>query len=317
MTWPPPPLPPIPQEIEMAANECNLVVFIGAGVSKLVGCPSWDEFADSVLDQLATDGHLSFSDVQQLSCLDAKKRLSIADQIAESKGYQFDYKTIIEPRKKIDSKVYDYLINIGCVYVTTNYDRFLDNPLTVIKSSQVADQSTSQSQSMRELVCQPDQLMPSVLRKPGGVIHLHGSIEKPETMIVSTTDYLTHYSDERVITFLTELFETNTVLFIGYGLEETEILEHIFRKIRRDKDKSTRKIFMLQGFYSHQEKTYSHLYDYYKKSFQVYLCPFNLDQRNYKQLEKVIEEWSSKLKIGQPVLADDYNYVMKVADESS
>lgn len=313
-----PPLssPPIPQEIEIAATECRLVVFIGAGVSRLVGCPSWDEFADRVLEQLATEGHLSYGDVQQLSSLDARKRLSIAHQIAESKGHRFDYRSIIEPRKTV-CKVYDYLISIGCVYVTTNYDRFLDNPTPVIKASQITDKGASESQPARELICQPDQFMPSALRKPGGVIHLHGSIEKPETMIVSTADYLAHYSDERVTTFLKELFKTNTVLFIGYGLEETEILEHILRKGREDEENVTRKRFLLQGFYSHQEKTCSHLYDYYKNSFQVYLCPYNLDRLNHRQLEKVMEEWASKLVVGQPVLADDYSFVMKVADESS
>lgn len=317
MTWPPPLIPPIPQEIEMAASECNLVVFIGAGVSKLAGCPSWDEFADSVLEQLATAGCLSFSDVQQLSFLDAKKRLSIADQIADREGYQVDYTNIIEPRKNTDSKIYDYLISIGCVYVTTNYDRCLDNSPTTIEGIQVAGHGISQSQLRRQLICRPDQFMPSILRKPGEVIHLHGSVEERETMIVSTTDYLTHYSNEQVISFLKELFEMNTVLFIGYGLEETEILEYIFRKYRQDKDFSTKKRFMLQGFYSHQEKTYIHLYNYYRESFQVYLCPFSLDKLNYGQLERVIGEWSSKLIIGKPVLADDYNFVMKVADESS
>lgn len=272
-TWPPPQIPSIPSEVEMAANECSLVIFVGAGVSRLVGCPSWDEFANSALEQLATNTNkpITFSDVQQLSHLDAKKRLSIAHQIAEAGNYQFDYKALIEPKKKIDSKIYDYLNGIGCIYVTTNYDRFLDNLPTSIKSSMALDHGVSHTLPERELICRPDQFMPSILREPGKVVHLHGSIEEPKSMIVTTTDYLNHYNNKnkQVIDFLGELFERNTVLFVGYGLEETEILEYILRKGRQGESQPTKKRFMLQGFYSHQEKTFLHLYDYYSKSFGV------------------------------------------------
>jgi hypothetical protein len=44
--------PPIPQEIIGAAQDSSLVLFIGAGISRLVGYPSWDGFARQVLEQL-------------------------------------------------------------------------------------------------------------------------------------------------------------------------------------------------------------------------------------------------------------------------
>ena len=47
---------------------------------------------------------------------------------------------------------------------------------------------------------------------------------------MTTPQYLTHYEDNRVQEFLDELFERHTVLFVGYGLEEWEILERILRK---------------------------------------------------------------------------------------
>lgn len=317
MTWHLQPIPPIPPEIELAANESNLVIFVGAGVSRLVGCPSWDELANRALEQLATNELITFSDVQQLSLLDAKKRLSIAHQIAEAENYQFDYKALIEPTRNTDSKIYDYLSSIGCVYVTTNYDRLLDNPPIVIKNVTASEHGVSQIPPTRELICRPEQFRPSLLREPGSVIHLHGSIEDPKSMIVTTADYLNHYNNEQIVEFLCELFERNTVLFIGYGLEESEILEHILRKGRRGSSQSTKRRFLLQGFYSHQEKTFQHLYNFYSKSFGVYLCHFSLDHLDYKQLEKVIEEWSHKLKVGKPLLADDLSYIMEVTNESS
>ena len=46
------PIPRIPPEIENAGQAGELVVFVGAGVSRLINCPSWDGFADKLLVQL-------------------------------------------------------------------------------------------------------------------------------------------------------------------------------------------------------------------------------------------------------------------------
>jgi NAD-dependent SIR2 family protein deacetylase len=317
--WPPPQIPKIPPEIELAANECKLVIFIGAGVSRLIGCPSWDEFANRALEQLAMQDFISYSDVQQLSHLDAKKRLSIAFQIADSKDYRLDHDALIEPNPRKESKIYEYIKKIGCVYVTTNYDSFLD-----ISTSQLSDTSekenSSQIQPRRELICRPDQFMPSVLQEPGTVVHLHGSIEDPKTMIIGTSHYLRHYNDEHVITFLRDLFKTRTVLFVGYGLEEMEILEHMLRKGISEnisRSESKRQLFMLDGFYSHQEKTFKHLYEYYRKSFGVYLCHFVLDHLDRKQLEHLFEDWCHTLKVGHPLLSEDLKAVMEAINEES
>jgi hypothetical protein len=58
------PLPVTPPEIENAAQSGELVVFVGAGISRLIECPSWDGFADRVLKQLVPEG----IDYYELSC---------------------------------------------------------------------------------------------------------------------------------------------------------------------------------------------------------------------------------------------------------
>jgi hypothetical protein len=44
-----PEVPPVPVELRTAAQLGRLVIFVGAGVSRLVGGPSWLEFADDLL----------------------------------------------------------------------------------------------------------------------------------------------------------------------------------------------------------------------------------------------------------------------------
>jgi hypothetical protein len=225
-----------------------------------------------------------------------------------------DVASLIVPERANDSKIYSYLNSIGCIYVTTNYDSFLDLAPSKPKSAE-ADDGDASGGEKPELICRPHQLKSHLLRELGAVIHLHGSVEEPESMIMTTPQYLKHYSDGQVQDFLLDLFERHTVLFLGYGLDEMEILEHILRKGGDKADRPRRRMYMLSGFYSHQEKTFSHLYDYYEKSFDVRLVPFNLDKLDHAQMEEVVMDWASRLEIGDPLLTDDLAFVMDVANE--
>ena len=43
-------IPTLPDEIKDAALDNRLVLFVGAGASRLLDCPSWEGMADSVLN---------------------------------------------------------------------------------------------------------------------------------------------------------------------------------------------------------------------------------------------------------------------------
>lgn len=312
--WLPPPIPTVPTEIQQAANEGNLVIFVGAGVSIQMGCPSWSGFADAALKQLAEKGLISYGEIQLLSELDARKILSIALQVAESDPNALDFAKMIVPEHPKDSKIYDHLNSIGCAYVTTNYDRYLDlSPATSTKVG-IGASGDDTGDDKEDLICWPRQFSSGLLRQPGSVVHLHGSVDEPESMVITTPNYLCHYSDDQVQDFLSDLFERQTVLFLGYGLDESEVLEHILRKGQRPGGHRKRR-YMLSGYYTHQDKTFKHLSNYYDKSFGVRTVPYNLDVLGYAQLEKVVEDWSSRLVIGGPLMSDDLEFVMDVANE--
>jgi hypothetical protein len=41
-----PPIPEVPPALREATQLTKLIPFVGAGASKLAGCPGWNEFAD-------------------------------------------------------------------------------------------------------------------------------------------------------------------------------------------------------------------------------------------------------------------------------
>jgi uncharacterized protein (DUF2132 family) len=44
-------IPPIPKEISEAVNNEYLAIFIGAGVSRLIGCMGWDQLAQNLVNR--------------------------------------------------------------------------------------------------------------------------------------------------------------------------------------------------------------------------------------------------------------------------
>ncbi len=298
-------IPELPSEIRQAALDGKLVLFVGAGVSMLVDLPSWSGLALSVLGDLRKKGCLNFSELEQLKCLDPRKQLSIAELIAEENGFPLELsKHLIGNNDK--KGIYKYLNNIGCACVTTNYDELL-SPLYY----QTTDGSTTAAPIKR--VTQKEFFHAGHLDKPGTVVHLHGSISKSENMVVTTKHYLEHYDDETVQHFLGELFEKKTVLFLGYGLEESEILEHILRR-GGVTNTQVKKRFSVQPFFLSQNPLYNKLFDYYLRSFGVHLIGYVRDHNDYDQLEIIAKTWSEQIEVRPPALVDGLKFMDEVLD---
>ena len=60
------PTPKIPMSLRVAAERRKLVVFVGAGVSRLAGAPNWNQFADAILNRLVELGKLTYAEIEQI-----------------------------------------------------------------------------------------------------------------------------------------------------------------------------------------------------------------------------------------------------------
>jgi hypothetical protein len=133
------------------------------------------------------------------------------------------------------------------------------------------------------------------------VLHLHGSLLDPGSMILTTQHYVRHYANDRragadgenkVLTFLGFLFAEKNVLFVGYGLEELEILEYVIGKARlvAEPGNTEMRHFLLQGFFSHEQELARSLSNYYAEC-GIELIPFLRDQKDWDQLIDVLAEF--------------------------
>lgn len=305
-----PQIPSIPLGLRQASREGKLVPFIGAGASKLAGCPNWTEFADGALHWMIDRGQFSHGRLAQIQGLNPRVKLSIALRLQEEKDLQIDFLKILHPSdcnsNPVGLKLYECISQLGTSFVTTNYDKWLDENRSAPPISAIAEKVSSPPQGVpikRRVIHKVEDLSLSNLNQANTVIHLHGTVDASESMIVTTKHYVKHYANDRgtqenrVLTFLDDLFSQKTVLFIGYGLEELEILEYVISNVRPPSSGKQAKAshYLIQGFFRHEYELMKNLEQYYISECGIQLLPFCRDQNNWNQLLHVLEFFAREI----------------------
>jgi hypothetical protein len=307
-------IPRIPQELKDAAQLGTLVPFVGAGVSMLGGCPSWTKLANDALAACIRAEKFNHGQYEQIRHLVPRMKLSIARAIEQEHGLQIDYAKLIEPENYSSNaagrRAYRSLGKLGKTFVTTNYDSWLDTEIienkVSVEDTTAKGDSTSTTPRTRRRISDVNEFTPANLNQDNCVFHLHGSVVDPPGMIMTTRDYIKRYANDRssddparenrTLTFLEFLFQRRTVLFVGYGLEDLEILEYVVQKAKQQSPSGPprSRYFILQGFFTHEHELMRCLTQYYAQC-DIELIPFRRDQRDWNQLIEVLEEFSSAM----------------------
>ncbi len=276
-------IPEIPSEIIKAIDDKTLAVFIGAGVSRLIGCKGWNDTAKLLVERCFKEGFISFREKQALferANNDPKKAITICHQIFKKKNKENDYWEELEKALKPDNErkkkydIYRELFNIGTVFITTNIDEHFDEkfeePFIFFKET---DLEKTNLEGKKKL------------------FHIHGSIKERDA-VFTVSDYIKRYNSESFRKFMEEVFQKYTVLFVGYGLSEFEILDFLIEKFHF-KDK---KHFILQPYFEDEEKI-CELDKHYFHSLGIKLIPYAIDEKGYDQLYYVIKDWCTQVKV--------------------
>lgn len=299
------------QLIKDAAKHGELVVFVGAGASMLCGSPDWREFSNQVVSVLEKGGVLSFLEGEQLRGLgDPRRTLSIAMGLAQSAGIRIDFDNILHPVSPpaIGSELYELLSGLRPVFVTTNYDKWLDDaePEELsIEMNAGSEAEPAKRPDRRPKYYLREHLSSALLAERGAVIHLHGSHIDQNSMVVSLKDYIEHYADPRVQAFLSEMFKNYTVLFVGYGLAELEVLDYIIRSNESLRTgKAEPRHFLLYPMRSTESAQTRFIEHFFRDQCGVHVISYCIDEKGYSEVVEVFKRWNSELDIRDPTILD-------------
>lgn len=270
----------LPQEIIRAYEDRKLVLFIGAGISRLMGCKGWDQMANSLIEH-ACNGALA----EQIknSNLDSKAKITIAKRYSEGdegKERKF-WEEFSKALKPDDDKedVYLSIANLAVPIITTNCDSLVTRHFQGRFSVDYSIEEFNQRNGEKYVYC------------IHGVFG-EGTKKEQDTLVFTADQYLIKYNPGGpLVSFLKQVFAANTVLFLGSGLSEFEILSAAFSP--EDVIKSP-KHFLLEGFFKYQQEYCNALGKYYS-SIGITLLPYSKEQNGYDQQKTILLDWIDKL----------------------
>lgn len=223
---------------QINANK-NLVIFVGAGVSKNSGVCSWWELVKEIADKIG-ENKCTSCEIKDLICEECGKQIEICGMDGYNCKLKYDFSAedfLRIPQHFYESfgdteeekkPYYDFLKEKFCSdeyetniideiiiklqpehIITTNYDHLLEN---------VNDPRVSKY----AVITKDD----DILSKKGRnyIIKMHGDIDDIQNVVLKEDDYL-NYSQNHIIieTFIKSLLIDKTFLFVGYSLNDNNL----------------------------------------------------------------------------------------------
>lgn len=197
------------------AAKGELVPFMGAGVSVSAGAPSWED----LLRQLAITAGLEEAEIQALNNFSNLDRADILKTLFSARA---DRKTsfgeavanaVRLPRYGLAPVLLACLPSHGAI--TLNYDELFEL-------------ASKDAGSVRTVIPGKQHA-----RGEKWLLKLHGSVEEPETIVLTRDDYLGYSSTREALSALVKAhLITHHLLFVGFGLADDHFHE-IVHDVRR------------------------------------------------------------------------------------
>lgn len=212
------------QYIDFLAEELErekLVIFVGAGVSRNSGLPSWQELVEVFAKKLGINK----------SCFSPEETLQIPqifyDEFSKIKYYEI-LQEVFEGTYEPNS-IHKTLkeMNISHI-ITTNYDELIEKELNDSKEYDVIGKE-------EELAYSKSTKM---------IIKMHGDM-KYRNVVLKQEDYDNYEENFPLIsTYVKSLFTTNTIMFIGYSLNDVNV-KNIMKWISNILNEDFRKVYLV------------------------------------------------------------------------
>ncbi len=307
----------IPPEIKriFIDNE-PIVFFIGAGLSALDDqVPRWADLGNQAVDYLIEKEILTHHEADRLKSTvsDPKQKISILHNMLDfnSKDIKKFYEKIFSKKNKDLNKkdqqgnelrsVYKILSGFRDVLkLTSNIDNLLylaeenykEHKRVSLNESKDKDEQENYLNKKTDVVSEGfnQNMVPLDAKK---LYFLHGYIEhyleEQKSVVMSTDQYAEAYyqSDKSGRSeFLKKVFSQYTVIFMGYGLEELEILGSLSSK--------TNQHYALMPTYFNESNLFR-LEKSYLETFKIKPIPYYLDFNKYDRLKKVLGNWLKEI----------------------
>ena len=205
------------EQLISAIKQKNVILFVGAGISRNLGLPSWDELICKIATELDYDPEIykSFGD-----------NYALAEYYILKKGNLGSLRSWMDREwhsPKIDlasSKIHELIVKAKFpIIYTTNYDRWLE------KAFDYYNESYTKIYSVAD--------MPKIVAGQTQIIKFHGDFDDDKSIVLGEKSYFERLEFETPLDIkLRADVLGKSVLFIGYGLADIN-LRFLFYKLAK------------------------------------------------------------------------------------
>lgn len=199
------------QRLVKLARSGQLVVFMGAGVGRSAGLPNWT----GLLEQLAASAHLPDDLKESVLRLPAEDAAQVIGQALSSKGLQESIVELLSQQTQYGMG-HSLLASMRLPEaVTTNYDRLYESAcerphngeLRVLPREGLSASNMGSSE------------------RPSWVLKLHGDVNKPETIILTRSQYISFDADSSPMASVVQAaMVTRHMMFVGYSVSDLNFI---------------------------------------------------------------------------------------------
>lgn len=186
--------------IHQAYRDNRLVIFVGAGVSRNSGVPTWNELIAAMKSELPAD----------LS--NENDALKIAQLYKDARGYK-EYmdkvKDILLFNKATPNPLHKRILSLNpCHIITTNYDDLIEQEI--------------QNEYTQYTIIREDKDIPQ-MAYPNFLIKMHGDY-LTNNIVLTETDYYNYKNNFPLVRALVQsLFASKLVLFVGFSFADLNL----------------------------------------------------------------------------------------------
>lgn len=300
------------ESFKMAAEANRICLFIGAGVAHNLKMPNWKNLANEIVKYCLQTRIINHSFAKTLESIeDPLKTISFCIKETEIKNKNKKLNELLSkifvknPKneylnsKKDDNNIYKNLIEICCeqkaLIVQTNYDNIIENEIS--------------NNTKFELVPYVPFLDEPVGELKNCLIYLHGKMKAENKGILSYNNLILtrqQYNDVYVIeqsknekyskqnSFFNQLLNEYFIIFLGYSLQDIELLHLIANKKKTESYKKLAIVVDTCDIKKPLNKIDAE-YLYEASNKQVLTYSYSTEKKGFKSFEVVVKNLKKTL----------------------
>ena len=198
------------------------IAFIGAGVSVRAGYPGWS----ALLQELAEESGKSKVPWTNDSLWDAEE---VRQAFARPENFRRAVGKVFAPIGAITDEAVLSIVKMPFRhFITTNYDDVIERAYKQVHGKKLKQIDWDDEPAVRDFITTMNHD-----RTPASCLHIHGSYDRPETIVLTDSDYSARYVDSMAAhRKLFAIFATQRVVFFGFSMTDPAF-DELLRVARR------------------------------------------------------------------------------------